>query len=393
MEQGKRKFKQSGMRRFFVATRNEPDVVTGGSHVTQRNSNGDERQAAATVHVHLETQPNLVNSATEFNPNEIQILCDPALRKQIYDYAPELQEQVRRAYILKGPTQPTNLIFPRTQYGSSGSRAFSVSWYKKYNWLEFSESKDAGFYFYCFLFKEPGRPEHFGCDAFSRTGWTDWKNAYKSHPNHVGGVGSAHNQCVKKCDDFKNQRKSVSNVLFQVSKLTEELYQTWLASTLRCLRYLLKEGMSFRGHDESSTSLNKGNLLEDVYDHGALNCKMTSHKVQKDLARCCAEEITEAIMTQIGDRQFSALIDESRDISVKEQMAVVIRYVNSGGKVVERFLALIHVTNTTSSALKEALFTILNSHNLSISRIRGQGYDGNSNIRGLKMAKHLQEGA
>lgn len=54
------------------------------------------------------------------------------------------------------------------------------------------------------------------------------------------------------------------------------------------------------------------------------------------------------------------------------------RYVNSQGKVVGRFLALIHVTETTSDALKEALFGVLDRHKLSVSRIRGQGYDGAS---------------
>jgi hypothetical protein len=37
---------------------------------------------------------------------------------------------------------------------------------------------------------------------------------------------------------------------------------------------------------------------------------MTSHKIQKDLARCYAEEITEAIVGEIGDRKFFVLIDE-----------------------------------------------------------------------------------
>ncbi|XP_021314374.1 uncharacterized protein LOC110434530 isoform X3 [Sorghum bicolor] len=54
--------------------------------------------------------------------------------------------------------------------------------------------------------------------------------------------------------------------------------------------------------------------VRDAYDRGGLNCKMTSPDIQKDLARCCAEEITEAIMEEIGNRPFSVLIDESRDI-------------------------------------------------------------------------------
>ncbi|XP_058783054.1 uncharacterized protein LOC131657705 [Vicia villosa] len=37
---------------------------------------------------------------------------------------------------------------------------------------------------------------------------------------------------------------------------------------------------------------------------------------------------------------------------------------------------------TTSEALKDALYDILDRHTLSISRIRGQGYDGASHMRG-----------
>ncbi|KAF0914966.1 hypothetical protein E2562_032946, partial [Oryza meyeriana var. granulata] len=56
-------------------------------------------------------------------------------------------------------------------------------------------------------------------------------------------------------------------------------------------------------------------------------------------------------------------------------------FVNDEGKVMERFLGLQHIERCTVAALKEALVSMLNSHKLPISRLRGQDYDGASNIR------------
>jgi hypothetical protein len=52
---------------------------------------------------------------------------------------------------------------------------------------------------------------------------------------------------------------------------------------------------------------------------------MTSPRIQKDLAKACAQEVTKVILDEIGDKNFSVLIDESRDVSIKEQMAVILR--------------------------------------------------------------------
>jgi hypothetical protein len=67
------------------------------------------------VQPEAEVQEPPPNVANVFNSNEI--VRDPGLRKQIWEYAPDIQDQVRRAYILKGPTQPNLESFPRTQFG------------------------------------------------------------------------------------------------------------------------------------------------------------------------------------------------------------------------------------------------------------------------------------
>ncbi|XP_039783332.1 zinc finger MYM-type protein 1-like isoform X1 [Panicum virgatum] len=183
--------------------------------------------------------------------------------------------------------------------------------------------------------------------------------------------------------------------LVQISKEEEKRYEIRLTASLGVARFLIMQGDAFRGHDESSTSLNKGTyremidwykdkveIVKEAYEKGSKNCQMLSPDIQKDLTKACAEEVTSVIMDEIRGKKFSVLIDESRDVSIKEQMAVILRFVNDEGKVMERFLGLQHVQSCTAIALKEALVRMLSSHNLSISMLRGQGYDGASNMRG-----------
>ncbi|XP_042067315.1 uncharacterized protein LOC121810621 [Salvia splendens] len=63
-------------------------------------------------------------------------------------------------------------------------------------------------------------------------------------------------------------------------------------------------------------------------------------------------------------------------------MVIVIRFVNKDGQIIERFLALAHVKKTTSVCLKEAIDSVFAKFKLPLSRLRGQGYDGASNMRG-----------
>ena len=100
---------------------------------------------------------------------------------------------------------------------------------------------------------------------------------------------------------------------------------------------------------------------------------MTSHKIQKDLTEAHAIEISKVTKEEIGDNLFSVIVDESCDVSIAEQIAMIVRlvvtylciisiikkssatylivvnvivscrFVNNKGMVVERFLGLKHV--------------------------------------------------
>ncbi|KAJ6841367.1 zinc finger MYM-type protein 1-like [Iris pallida] len=79
---------------------------------------------------------------------------------------------------------------------------------------------------------------------------------------------------------------------------------------------------------------------------------------------------------------FSLMVDESSDVSVNEQMAVVLHFVDSGGNVKERFIGVVHVMETSSLSLKSPIDNLFAHHDLSLMKVRGQGYDGASNMKG-----------
>ena len=103
--------------------------------------------------------------------------------------------------------------------------------------------------------------------------------------------------------------------------------------------------------------------------------------IQKDIVNAIAHETFKAIIKDLDNGFFSILVDESRDILVKEQMALGLCYVNKEGIIIERFLGIVHV-QVPPLSLKCAIECLLCEHNLSLSNLRGQDYDGASNMQG-----------
>ncbi|CAN1192849.1 Zinc finger MYM-type protein 1, partial [Linum perenne] len=163
-------------------------------------------------------------------------------------------------------------------------------------------------------------------------------------------------------------------------------YRIRLEASFKFINWLLKHGFPFRGHDESEESNNRGlflSLLEFyasdiehvksvVLENAPKNQQITSPDIQNDIVHALALETTKLITADIGDDFFAILADESRDVSMKEQMGVVLRYVDGKGYVIERFLGISHVRDTKAVSLKTAIESMLMKNGLSISTGRGQ---------------------
>ncbi|KAK8590814.1 hypothetical protein V6N13_030890 [Hibiscus sabdariffa] len=98
--------------------------------------------------------------------------------------------------------------------------------------------------------------EQGGGDTFVFGGFTNWKDKSRLQL-HVGGPNSAHNVAWRKCEALMNQKQHVEVVITKQSNQAKQEYRTHLTATVDCVRFLLRQGLAFRGHDESYDSSNQ----------------------------------------------------------------------------------------------------------------------------------------
>ncbi|XP_051120412.1 uncharacterized protein LOC127244118 [Andrographis paniculata] len=187
------------------------------------------------------------------------------------------------------------------------------------------------------------------------------------------------------------QNQSIVVAFHKQSEAAKKEYRIRLNASIDVRRFLVKNALPFRGHDESENSTCRGLFLEALSLLGSANesihnvilrnapknNQMVSPSIQKGIVNCFLNEILKSIFEEIDSDAFALLVDESSDVSKKEHMAVVLRYVDAHRLVKERFVGVVHVMETSSSTLKSAINSLFTKHGLSLKHISlGQGYDG-----------------
>ncbi|KAK9049697.1 hypothetical protein SSX86_031334 [Deinandra increscens subsp. villosa] len=156
--------------------------------------------------------------------------------------------------------------------------------------------------------------------------------------------------------------KSQSVVLFLAGQKSRERaeVQKWCVFVWKCY--------GCHSHDDSEDSLYRGHFLEILKLLGEINesfgniilgnapknNQMTSPPIQKDICNCFAQEELKHIFEELG-------------------------------AVKERFIGLVHVMKTSALSLKYDVDELFAMYNLSLSNVRGQGYDGASNMAAMQI--------
>eukprot|EP00116_Pleurobrachia_bachei_P002834 sb/3463096/ len=183
--------------------------------------------------------------------------------------------------------------------------------------------------------------------------------------------------------------ESIQETAEQVRKNRE-----YVNRLFKVVQHLGIHGQAFRGNDESEDSINQGlfratfNLLEaerplkdKIKVTGSMGFKGTSAEIQNELIKIYAEAVMEEIKAEVTDAPFfSILADETTDLTGKNQLSLVLRYV-SGSEVRESFIGFYNVSGEGGAVkLSERILDLLTNYN--IRNIVGQSYDGASLMSG-----------
>ena len=308
---------------------------------------------------------------------------------------------VKEAIVQHGPCQPKGPFQANHQ-----GRRFCADWYKRRlqssqeihrDWLVYSPSLQKMYCFSCWLFSNPNDAHYEGNWAEVKKGVSNFQKGLEKIRSHE--KTDIHLNTYTKWKGFLSGQSRVDKELKHQRDMEIEKNRKILERLLDCALFLAKQNLAFRGHDESSSSSNRGNFVELIHlvakydpllashlaDNSKSKQKYLSHTIQNDLLQSINDTILKKIVTEIKSAKYYAVLaDTTTDISHKDQFSLCLRHVNLTGDVLEQFISFQSVPDgsATSETLEHMVLKQLADIGLNVGDIRGQSYDGASNISG-----------
>ena len=206
-------------------------------------------------------------------------------------------------------------------------------------------------------------------------------------------------------DCYSNPSQAIDTVLVSEARKRMEANKKVISSLLKIVLLCGKQGIAFRGHhddcfnweDTEYEHSNPGNFIELVcfraetdnilsehLKNSPRNARYTSKTIQNELIEVVGKYICNEIIAEVKkSKYYTVIVDEVTDISNKEQLSICLRYVYYG-TVKEVFIAFVSVERITGKNIAAAILNWIQTVGLSPSDMRGQCYDGASNMSGAR---------
>ncbi len=290
------------------------------------------------------------------------------------------------------PHQLKSFDFPKRSFGKKVPvmRSFQAAWFDRWPWLHYIESRDVVLCFHCAEAKKQKKLNwcNNADEAFISKGFYNWKDATVKHVQHESS--NCHKEAVLKVVTVKST--DVAEILSaKLAKDKMERRQCFL-KILSNIRFLGRQGLPLRGHgDEADSNYMQLMKLRSEEDSRVKDWlkkktdKYTSPEIQNEILKLMALSVLRQVVHSIHDAPFcSLMIDETTDVSNKEQVVIFLRWIDKKFEANEEFIGLHQVDSTTSAVLFAIVRDVLTRLNLSIHKLRGQCFDGASAMSGAK---------
>ncbi|XP_028394498.1 52 kDa repressor of the inhibitor of the protein kinase-like [Dendronephthya gigantea] len=134
-------------------------------------------------------------------------------------------------------------------------------------------------------------------------------------------------------------------------------------------------------------------ILEDHLKTCGKNISYISKTSQNKIISCCGQVISDKIIQDVKQSKFFTIIaDEAADSSHKEQLSLVLWFVDSDMTIREEFISFLNCKWGLSGAqLAKLILDASNDLSLPIDDYRGQGYDGYNEALTLATKVNIEE--
>ena len=222
-------------------------------------------------------------------------------------------------------------------------------------------------------------------EAFVKNGFNNWKRLVSVSPNMKSPTAIV--SLFIKIHQMKASA-GIGAQLDQQIKENQQLHRKLLLKQLSSLRYLARQGLAVRGHEQIEGNLIQLLLLrsEDCSElkQWIKEKHYLSSEILNEMLSLMCRTITMQLLKEIHEASIYSLIaDEATDITNKEQLCISIRWVDPFCVIHEDALELTALTKTDSETIANAIKKFLLQYQLPISKCRCQAYDGASNMSGI----------
>ncbi|XP_066323474.1 uncharacterized protein [Miscanthus floridulus] len=341
----------------------QADANEGGTGEENLDVQADANEGAAgeeNLDAQADANEDILGSGKNLQPSDDteNLYIDEQSMLTIFD--PRTWENLnnikRDILIEKGPVREMDLQFP----SDPSNRCFSYAYYSRKltngevvdrKWLVYCKHVDKVFCFCCKLFKSNQNNS-----LLANDGVRDWKHLSEKLKQHENSVEHLTN--MNTWNDLRirlSKNKTTEDEIQREIAKEKERWRQVLVRIVSAVKFLAKQNLAFRGTNAKLYQSNNDAVKKHIL------------KIIKDA------------------KYFSVILDCTLDVSHEEQMTLIVRCVNMSSaipRVEEFFLEFLKVDDTSGLGLFNVLLDALQSLDLNIDDVRGQGYDNGSNMKG-----------